>query len=615
MAQQRAWLPVFLEFIQNLRIDSKEEKAGGILKPYGAQLRFLEETCAGLDNGIRFFICLKARQLGISTISLAIDLFWLSLHPGLQAALITDTEGNRDKFRQILERMVSGLPKRLKVPIDKHNRNFMLFRNGSVLDFLVAGTRKGSSLGRSRAYNYVHGTETAFWGDPAGIESLMASIAETHPDRLYLMESTANGYNHFREMWNNARRDIHTQKAFFIGWWAKELNRIERSDPRFDYYMAAPIEPEEAELRGVVLDQYGFRIDDEQIAWYRWREATRTATEGMMGQEFPWHERQAFVMTGTHFFSTGRLEGDLDRIQDGRSVVFKAYRYNLGEQFIDSHLELEQVFTSSEAELRIWEEPMPRGKYVIGVDPAYGRNDWKDRHAVSVWRCYADKLIQVAEYAAHDIETYQVAWVLAHLAGSYRDCMINIEVNGPGASVMQELKNVKSQLQATSLAARVKAKGLDNAFDNARWYLYHRPDSMSAGYAYGWKTNADNKFTVMNGFRNAYHLGTLIVRSGPLVEEMEGTVQDGGDIGAPGRGKDDRVFAAAFAHHAWMEWVRPEMTETNQTFDAVIKLELDDMSKRPRGFVDNIITAFFADKDKARAEQEWKDFHAGRKFR
>jgi hypothetical protein len=54
--------------------------------------------------------------------------------------------------------------------------------------------------------------------------------------------------------------------------------------------------------------------------------------------------------------------------------------------------------------LRVWEDPAPTGQYVIGCDPAWGRNDWADRSSISVWRCFADKLIQVAEYADSDVD-------------------------------------------------------------------------------------------------------------------------------------------------------------------------------------------------------------------
>lgn len=595
----QSWLPLFIDFIGHLRIDSKETGIGP-LKPYRSQLKFLEEVCAGLDNGVRSFTCLKARQLGMSTISLAIDLFWLFIHPGTQGVLVTDDEGNRDKFRHILERYVASLPPSRRVKITKHNRNMMVFANGSVLDFLVAGTKRGRALGTSRAYNFAHVTEVAKYGDPAGLDSFLQTLSERHPNRLYIYESTANGFNHYRDMWLAAKRDIHSQKAFFIGWWANDIYRIPKNDPRFADFMAEPISEDEQELIDQVAKLYGWRVDEEQLAWYRWRAETRTIAEGMLEQELPWTEDMAFVLTGTSFFPNKNLQEDIKRVTDPkRPVMFKGFRYHLGQDFLAT--EFEQVRSVAETELRVWQEPAANGVYVIGCDPAYGRNDWKDRHAIEVFRCYSDVLLQVAEYATPDPETFQATWVLAHLAGAYRNAIINLEVNGPGAAVMSELRNLKQLLRTADWSKEMEARGFKDALAHARWYLYHRPDSMGAGYAYNWKTTADNKLAIMNEMRDSYTLGKLFINSLPLLHEMQGIIQDGGEIGAPGRGKDDRVFSTAFAHKAWIEWVRPSMINAGRSYQVVTAEEQHSANRPAPNVTSEIVAGWFKRQEENRS--------------
>ena len=58
------WAPLFYDFMSRLTIHSKETGVGP-LRPYGAQRKFVDEVCEGLDRGIRTFMCLKARQLGV----------------------------------------------------------------------------------------------------------------------------------------------------------------------------------------------------------------------------------------------------------------------------------------------------------------------------------------------------------------------------------------------------------------------------------------------------------------------------------------------------------------------------------------------------------------------
>jgi hypothetical protein len=87
----------FYQFCKHLRIESKEQgmiTLGDTL--LGTQTYVIDEVAKGLQDGIHFFIVLKGRQLGITTISLAMDLYWHFLNPGMQGTLTTDTEENRE---------------------------------------------------------------------------------------------------------------------------------------------------------------------------------------------------------------------------------------------------------------------------------------------------------------------------------------------------------------------------------------------------------------------------------------------------------------------------------------------------------------------------------------
>jgi len=247
---------------------------------------------------------------------------------------------------------------------------------------------------------------------------------------------------------------------------------------------------------------------------------------------------------------------------------------------------------------------MPKGVYVIGLDPAYGRNDHQDRHAISVWRCFSDRLVQVAEYATPDPETWQVIWVLAHLATLYRDCIINVEQGGPGSTVFQGFKQFRSALrhQAQQKGEPPYPKGFTDALNAARWYLYHRPDSMGAGYAYGWKATADGQMHLMNQFRDCYQLGHLMIRSAPLLQEMQMIVQDGASIGAYGHGKDDRVFAGGLAIEAWVKWRRGQLQAMGHTWALVQEAERkNELPPDNDGLVGGIVKHFFKQGEDQRA--------------
>ena len=296
---------IFYEFLSYLKIDSKDYGPNTPLEPFHAQRRFLDEVFAGLEDDVHWFVVLKARQLGITTVSFALDLFWISFFKGLQGAIVYDTEGNRDKGRLLFTRMMGSLPKQFSVPIVSHNKNGLVLANGSSIDYLVAGTRKNSGLGRSRAYNFLHATECSSWGDQEGLEALAKSLSDLFPARLYVFESTAKGYNIFYNMWETAKEDELAKRPIFIGWWAKESYAFNpkaslKEAQLFEKYGKADPSEEELDKIEYVRKNYDFEVTREQLAWYRYkkdpsgaRDENEVPLDSTIEQELPWHEEEA----------------------------------------------------------------------------------------------------------------------------------------------------------------------------------------------------------------------------------------------------------------------------------------------------------------------------------
>src|SRR5215472_17218911 len=104
----------FLGFIAHLRILTKEF---GIipLRMLGTQRYVLDQICDGLSEGITSFVILKARQLGMSTFFIALDLFWAFEHAGLSGAFATHTDQSKNQFRNIIKLFLANLPKNYKI--------------------------------------------------------------------------------------------------------------------------------------------------------------------------------------------------------------------------------------------------------------------------------------------------------------------------------------------------------------------------------------------------------------------------------------------------------------------------------------------------------------------
>jgi hypothetical protein len=110
------------------------------------------------------------------------------------------------------------------------------------------------------------------------------------------------------------------------------------------------------------------------------------------------------------------------------------------------------------------------------------------------------------------------------------------------------------------------------------------------------------KFQVVNSFRDSLMTKQIIIRSVPLVHEMLNVRQEGSEIGAPDRLKDDRVFGAILAHMAWQDWVKPGMMQRGATYDAIRAEEAGDKVTPAHRLTNRIIQNFW--KTRVQIEEE-----------
>ena len=547
-------LQKFYKFCSELKIETKEEGLKKMGKLLGTQTYVMEEIQKGLAQDVHFFVILKGRQLGITTVSLALDLYWQFTHPGWQGTLVADTEENRDMFRSTLAMYMEGLPKEYKIPLIAHNRNQMVLKNRSRIFYQIAGNK--SRLGQGKAITYLHGTETASWGNEEGLASLIASLAEKNPERLYMFESTAQGFNMFHDMYKTAK-SAKTQRAIFCGWWRNEYYSVPADSNIYKVYWDGKLSPEEREWTKDIKKLYGVEINSRQMAWWRWKMLEGIKDESLMYQEFPPTEDYAFVMTGTSFFSHSRCT---EAAKEAKKNLPDCYRYLFGQSFQDT-----EVMKSTErlGTLKVWEEPNDTAYYVIGADPAYGSSDWADRFCIQVFRVYANGLDQVAEFATSEMNTYQFAWVIAHLAGAYKNSTLNLEVNGPGQAVINELRTLR---RMAANMGNSTGKDLMDVLGNMQNYLWRRNDNLGGpGNSMGYLTTSSTKERMLAYYKDYFERGMMNVFSMDLLEEMKTIVRENGFIGAPGRAKDDRVIAAALACVAYAEQVQPRLIAAKLT--------------------------------------------------
>jgi len=570
-------LPNFWRFCSHLSINSKELGTVPLSRPFGPQRWVLTQMANGLDEGVHDFTVLKCRQIGLSTVMLALDLYWIFTHRGMDGTIVVHEEKAHTSFRTQLSQYYDSLPKAFKPRSPTHNRDEFVFKfpNQTIsrLQYQIAGTRGGGGggkLGRSKGNAFAHATEMAFWGDQDGYYSMRNSLAETNPNRLYVWESTANGYNAFEEMYRAARRAT-TQRGLFVSWWAHELYRVPRDSQVFKVYWGADGEmtKEERRLCRDVKLLYGDAmefvngtkdISPEQIAWFRWYSEEKVADPDMVLQEMPWTEHQAFVVTGAQYFSTRTLTECAKTIIAEPEPAY--FRVQIGQTMTDSQV---LVVPKKVSNMHVFEAPIAGAQYVLGADPAYGSSDWADRFVISVWRVYADRIEQVAEFATADCLPYAFAWIMVYMAGCYNAAAWNLEINGPGVAVLQEIDTLKRQ---QFMGSDTDRRTMKNFMAGMKEFLWNRPDNLSRRpTARGTNSNMKEKTRYMATFKDYHSRGMAVVHSRELIEEMKWVIAEPGEAPkASGRKKDDRVIGAALAVQMWQDKLRPELMRKNITF-------------------------------------------------
>jgi hypothetical protein len=240
-----------------------------------------------------------------------------------------------------------------------------------------------------------------------------------------------------------------------------------------------------------------------------------------------------------------------------------------------AHSIQKRVYSTEAYSGTVWDVTVPTGAFVARRNgKAFVTGNCQ------VFRCYADLLIQVAEYVDDRVETHHCAWVLAYLAGAYRNCLVNLEINGPGGAVMREFDNVKMLMRTELYARKVQDLDWEDFLDMARWYIYNRPDSMGRGFMLNFETQWKSKTVLMNQYRDLFTSDVLFIRSKPLLLEMANVTQDKDDIApkAGGRLKDDRVLAASLAAKAYIDWIRGPLIQEGATYDIITAAEQGELS-------------------------------------
>ncbi len=353
-------------------------------------------------------IILKARQMGFSTETEAIIFKNVVTHHNYNAGIIAHKEDSTANLFNMSKRMYEYLPETIKPEKKKSNAKELVFNNDnrtgldSKMKCMTAG---GRGIGRSDTFTALHLSELAFWeGNKKEIMTgLLQSVPNT-PESMIIIESTANGFEYFKEMWDRAVAGKSNFYPLFIGW--NELQ--EYAMP----YTGFELTKEEKELQ----KKYNLTLD--QLTWRRWCiENNCSGDINQFKQEYPICPEEAFLSTGQCYFNKlniiNRINEVIEPIAQGTFNCYYDGTRIRGQKFQDRE----------DGNIKIYKCPENRVPYVIGGDTAGEGSDYFTAHVINN---ITGEQVAVLKQQYNEIEYVKQIYCLGMF---YNQALIGLETN------------------------------------------------------------------------------------------------------------------------------------------------------------------------------------------
>lgn len=386
-----------------------------------------------------YIIALKARQLGISVVSEAIECWQACFFPNTRCILASDHEDNSQKMWAVFMRFYENLPlwMRPTSSISRYGEFFKLDKLGSELT--VGQGNQLTTVGQGMTAEAIHFTELGAWKNPHMIDEdvLPAFNSSRAPLSIFMLESTGQGMgeNWYYKEWQNAKEGNSFFKPIFLGWFLATDKYVLPAEG-----VLFSDSTEEMSFR--VKEETGISLTPEQKAWYQ---KTRAHYEGKgelekFLQEYPSSEIEAFQSGLRSIFPLSLTMDMRSRVKkplavfrvDPKTGILTATRDPGGTRI---------------GLVTVWGLPEPGFTYVVGADPAYGVG--RDNSAVFINKVGTRKTPdeQVAEYHGQvdAVDFSNILWKLGHLytdKSSGLPALMAIEANpgSPGILTQEELR-------------------------------------------------------------------------------------------------------------------------------------------------------------------------------
>lgn len=355
-------------------------------------------------------IILKSRQMGISTEIEAILFADTVLEENVDTGIITHVTDATNNLYNMSKLMYDYLPIEFRPEKDRDNVNELYFNNkegtglNSKIKCMTAGSR---GVGRSFTYKNLHVSELAFWqGDKKSQLTGLLQSVPNQPNTMIFIESTANGFEYFKDFWDDTVAGKNDFVPVFIGW-----NQMEEYQMPYDGFELTNDEKELQILHNLTL---------EQLTWRRWCIKNNCNSDiDTFKQEYPLTPEEAFLGTGKCVFDKGKIVNRIAELQTKEPLKVGSFLYEVkGTDIINI-----SWVDNPKGIIRIYEDPKKGYPYVLGGDTAGNGSDSFTGFVIDNTNCN-----QVAELEMLTEED-KYAQQMCCLGWYYNEALLSIENN------------------------------------------------------------------------------------------------------------------------------------------------------------------------------------------
>lgn len=495
------WLKNFIKIVDN----------SGNLVPFNVN-KEQENFIKHMD---KYNIILKSRQIGFSTLSLGLMLFYACTMPNTSYLMLSyDGESVQNLFDR-LKAMYESMPDKHKLPQKRMNKMELLLQNGSRISVKVASNK---GLGRSFTCQIIHLSEFAFWSEEQqekGLLGLEQALAKNDKSAL-IIESTAHGIgNNYYNIFTNAEKGHSKYKAFFYNWFQNKTQFASEYDLADKWYRS---EMHGQRLAARDLTPYEKSLYDKgamlkQLEWRQWK--LQDMTQDEFNQEFPSTPEEAFITTNVGVFDA--------------EIITERYN-NLPIALNVSEIkELPQSLLPYYGKgLFIYKDVKRKERYYGGIDTGAGLK--QDYSSIVIVDSSGE---QAATFNRNDVPVYKFAKLAYDLGMYFNYCMYLPERNSYGLDLITRLRKEMGYLQVLKIKKFDKVKG-------------------SRVWDYGFYTDNVSKDKLIMDFKEVFEEGMVLVNDRDTLDQMRIYVENNGSMGniKGAKNHDDLVIAFALAVQA-----------------------------------------------------------------